>query len=70
MEESSQEKTEAQHVVSAASMPNKKKIPIGAVILIIVGLIWLLDNWFSWLNDVWFPLVIITIGVYLLYKNR
>lgn len=42
----------------------------GGVILVIVGVAWLLQNLgFSWAKGIWFPLIIIALGLYIMAKR-
>lgn len=48
----------------------KRKLPLGGVILIIVGALWLLNNMgFSWASSIWVPVIVIVIGLYIVTKR-
>ncbi|MFC1687120.1 LiaI-LiaF-like domain-containing protein [Patescibacteria group bacterium] len=49
---------------------SKPRITLGPILLIVVGVLWLLSNLgYSWGEDVWIPVIIIIVGVWLIYKN-
>jgi len=61
------ENDQAQQPVTPAK---RGKLPLGGVILLIIGALWLLNNLgFSWADNIWIPVVIIVIGLYTITKK-
>lgn len=64
--------------VSSSPQPSRppivqrqKRAPLGGIILVVVGAVWLLQNLgYSWAKSIWLPLVLIVIGLYLVTKPR
>lgn len=49
----------------------RQKLPLGGVILIIVGVFWLLNNiGLNWADKVWVPAVVIVAGLYVITKRK
>lgn len=47
------------------------RFPLGAILLIIFGVTWLLANFgFAWVWKIWVPGVVIAVGVYLLLAKQ
>jgi hypothetical protein len=48
----------------------KVKISFWPIIMIITGIFWLLGNLgYQWVENIWLPVIIIIIGIYLIYRN-
>ncbi len=49
----------------------KKGNNVFGIILIVIGLLWLLNNLgYNWAKGIWLPAVMIIFGAYLIYKNK
>lgn len=56
---------------SPAPITRPKRPPVGGVILLVVGVVWLLQNLgFAWAKGIWLPLLLIVFGAYLVAKKH
>lgn len=48
----------------------RRKFPVGGLIILIVGILWLLNNLgFSWAGNIWVPLIVIVVGLTIIIRR-
>ncbi|MFH1171157.1 MAG: DUF5668 domain-containing protein [bacterium] len=51
----------------------RKRTPLGGIILLLIGILWLLQNLGllgDWIRSAWLPIILIIVGVAIIAKRR
>ncbi len=49
---------------------NRRKWPMGGLIILIIGIVWLLNNLgLTWAGNIWVPLIVIVVGLTIIIRR-